>query len=441
MSKQKILLVVAVVALICCVTIFCSCETTDNLYRRDYAMYVAYAREQGDTPLAYEQWLTSIKGERGEKGEQGIQGEKGDKGEPGEKGEPGIQGEKGAQGIQGEKGAQGIQGEKGEQGERGESAYEIFKKYYDYDGTEEEWINDLIYGRLTCTVGYNLLNYESTVVLKYNLIEPPTPSIPLLDRLEIVGWYIDPEFKTEWNFETDRVQSNMTLYAKIVDHGPFAVRFEGLHFNDDVATLTGVAEGTKIQPPAVSVSDGYRFIGWFKDPSFTTEWNFDNDTVTSDMTLYAKFQESVKVYFESPLQYTEISMKYTDGVEVKFVFNNTLNDYSVHNGVDLVADSGTSVNAMYDGVVLDVTESFAMGKIVTIDHGDNVVIKYASLDDIQVDRGDVVKKGDKIGVSSTTASNEFKDGAHVHIEVEKNGKNVDPMPYVRGEIFREFYLD
>lgn len=152
-------------------------------------------------------------------------------------------------------------------------------------------------------------------------------------------------------------------------------------------------------------------------------------------------KDKIKVYFTAPVTHTSISMAYTDGKKDLFEYNTTLQCWAAHNGVDLVAADNTAVNAMYDGTVVEVTETFEMGNIVKIDHGDNVIATYASLNDVQVVKGQSVKKGDKIGTVSTTASDEFLDGAHLHLEVSKNGANVDPMPYVSGEIFREFDAD
>lgn len=152
-------------------------------------------------------------------------------------------------------------------------------------------------------------------------------------------------------------------------------------------------------------------------------------------------KDKIKVYYASPVTYSSISMDYTDGKDTLFVFSSTLNDWASHKGVDLVATDGAAVNAMYDGTVIDVQETFAMGNIVTVDHGDNVIATYASLADVQVIKGQTVKKGDKLGTVSTTASNEFMDGAHLHLEVAKNGASVDPMPYVRGDIFKEIEQD
>lgn len=162
-----------------------------------------------------------------------------------------------------------------------------------------------------------------------------------------------------------------------------------------------------------------------------------DDNKDDKPTIVDPQTEIIKVYFRAPLDYTAVSMQYTDGQNLMFVFNKTLNTWKTHNAVDLAAADGTAVQAMYDGVVVDVSESYGMGNVVKIDHGENVVATYASLGDVQVTKGQTVKAGDKIGEVSTTASYEFTDGAHLHLEISKNGTAVDPMPYVKGEVYRE----
>ena len=120
-----------------------------------------------------------------------------------------------------------------------------------------------------------------------------------------------------------------------------------------------------------------------------------------------------------------------------FVFNKTLNMWKTHNALDLLAADGSKVVSMYDGVVLDVSESYGMGHVVKIDHGNNVIATYASLGDVKVVKGQEVQRGEQIGTVSTSASYEFFDGAHLHLEMTVNGKTVDPTPYVKGEVFRE----
>lgn len=163
----------------------------------------------------------------------------------------------------------------------------------------------------------------------------------------------------------------------------------------------------------------------------------DKNPGTDDPVNTDPKTEIVKVYFVSPVEYTKITMDYTDGKELLFVFNQTLNTWKTHNALDLAAADGSDVCAMYDGTVIDVSESYGMGNIVKIDHGENVIATYASLGSVQVTKGQTVKTGDKIGEVSTTASYEFSDGAHLHLEISVDGKTVDPTPYVEGKIYRE----
>ena len=147
--------------------------------------------------------------------------------------------------------------------------------------------------------------------------------------------------------------------------------------------------------------------------------------------------EIVKVYYGSPLSYTSVGMEYTDGKDILFVFNSTLNTWKTHNALDLIAAEGTTVTSMFDGTVTKVEETYGMGNSVTVDHGDGVVATYSSLGSVDVVKGQTLAKGDKIGTVGTTASYEFSDGPHLHLEVYKDNKHVDPMPYVKGEVYIE----
>ena len=52
-----------------------------------------------------------------------------------------------------------------------------------------------------------------------------------------------------------------------------------------------VQEGQLVRRPPDPVKTGFRFVGWYKDSECTQVWTFEIDTVSSDMTLYARWQE------------------------------------------------------------------------------------------------------------------------------------------------------
>lgn len=151
-------------------------------------------------------------------------------------------------------------------------------------------------------------------------------------------------------------------------------------------------------------------------------------------------KEKVKVYFDAPVKFTSIGMHFTDD-DTMFVFNASLGYWATHDGIDLLAAEGTEVVAMYDGVVIDIDETFGKGNYVTVDHGDNVIVTYASLGDVDVLEGQRLTKGEHIGTVSASAADEHKQGSHLHIEVVKNDQIVNPLPYIDGEIYREIDAD
>jgi uncharacterized repeat protein (TIGR02543 family) len=59
-----------------------------------------------------------------------------------------------------------------------------------------------------------------------------------------------------------------------------------------VSPLANVASGSKIAKPADPTRAGYTFVGWYREAAGTTAWNFDGDTVTANITLYAKWQST-----------------------------------------------------------------------------------------------------------------------------------------------------
>ncbi|MGO5028390.1 S-layer homology domain-containing protein [Candidatus Agathobaculum pullicola] len=84
-----------------------------------------------------------------------------------------------------------------------------------------------------------------------------------------------------------------------------------------------VSEGGKLTEPQAPTKDGYTFHGWYKDAAFTNGWNFDADTVTGDLTLYAKWAETAKTYGISGTVYEYGGTTSASGVTVKLMKGDT----------------------------------------------------------------------------------------------------------------------
>ena len=137
------------------------------------------------------------------------------------------------------------------------------------------------------------------------------------------------------------------------------------------------------------------------------------------------------IVFSSPIEGASITKEFAND---KLVEDKTSGYWQTHEGIDISAKEGTSVLAVFDGVVLSVEETMMEGTVVTISHSDSLKSIYKCLSDnnIQVKKGDTVKKGEKIGEVGQSLK-EKADGAHLHFEVVENDKNIDPMIYMDNE--------
>lgn len=100
---------------------------------------------------------------------------------------------------------------------------------------------------------------------------------------------------------------------------------------------------------------------------------------------------------------------------------------SMHKGIDFAGETGSSVISTGAGVVTWSGDRFGYGKLVEIDHGNGLKTRYGHNDVLTVQVGDVVTKGQTIARMGSTGRS---TGPHVHYEVLKNGRHVDPLPYI-----------
>lgn len=103
---------------------------------------------------------------------------------------------------------------------------------------------------------------------------------------------------------------------------------------------------------------------------------------------------------------------------------------SPHKGTDFAAKAGTPVKALKAGKVITATYSKTAGNWVVIQQDDGTVAKYMHMQNgLKVKKGDVVSAGQTIGKVGSTG---HSTGNHLHLQIEQNGKPIDPEKYMQG---------
>ena len=117
------------------------------------------------------------------------------------------------------------------------------------------------------------------------------PTNPIKENCSFLGWYKDAAYTTPWEFATDVVNEDITLYARWSnpDETIYTVTFDTDGGNE--IEPASVKANEKLTMPANPQKMGFKFRGWYSDPEKQVVYDF-NAPVTGDITLYAKWIKS-----------------------------------------------------------------------------------------------------------------------------------------------------
>ena len=152
------------------------------------------------------------------------------------------------------------------------------------------------------------------------------------------------------------------------------------------------------------------------------------DSLTNNEKLAAKMVDQIlelgawriavqKIPFAHPLNET---FQYTSGFGPRWG--------SMHFGTDMAAKHGSAILATADGVINFAGWEKGYGKLIKIKHDFGYETRYAHLSKINVSVGQRVSQGDRIGKMGNTGRS---TGTHLHYEIRRNGKPINPMKYIR----------
>ena len=162
--------------------------------------------------------------------------------------------------------------------------------------TSCEKVKDIVLERYTVTFDLNYAGSPAATTVKVEEGKTVSePAKPTRTGWEFAGWFKQAAGTTAWNFATDVVTADVTLYAK------WAAVTYAVTFNTNGGSAVvqqNVSYEGKVNQPANPTRSGYRFDGWFKDNNtFANAWNFANDVVTANVTIYAKWTQLFTVSF------------------------------------------------------------------------------------------------------------------------------------------------
>jgi uncharacterized repeat protein (TIGR02543 family) len=195
------------------------------------------------------------------------------------------------------------------------------------------------------------------------------------------GWYKDSDCTIAWDFDTDTVTENITLYTEWVIN-IYTVTWN-MNGGEPAPESASVIHNGSLTVPTEPTKAGFNFGGWYIDSDYTIEWDFSTDTVTENITLYAKWNDldTFTVTFYSNGGSTISSVSVEHGSKVFKPTDPTMEGYTFGGWY---IDSGCTIAWNFDADI--VTENITLYAKWTIN---NISVK---IEDDTFNEGDIKVK-------------------------------------------------
>jgi len=145
-----------------------------------------------------------------------------------------------------------------------------------------------------------------------------------------------------------------------------------------------------------------------------SDLDFRKDVESEDRySLFNPAKKTSDVVFFAPITGT-ISDRFN--IEIK------------HFAIDIAVEAGTPVKAVADGTVIFANWTSDTGNVIVLQHAAGFISVYKHNSVLHKQEGDIVKSGEVIAASGNTG--EFTTGAHLHFELWRDGRPVNPENYI-----------
>ncbi len=115
----------------------------------------------------------------------------------------------------------------------------------------------------------------------------------------------------------------------------------------------------------------------------------------------------------------------------ELLWNETMQDWRTHNGVDIEAEEGAEVVTAAPGTVMEAYKDEMCGFTVKVSHSDGTITVYKNLGKTVVEKDDILDEGQMIGTVGSTGAFEMMQKPHLHFEVVLEGKHVNPLEFIK----------
>ncbi len=178
------------------------------------------------------------------------------------------------------------------------------------------------------------------------------------------------------------------------------------------------------------VDDGIRYtLTTQTDVNYVVEQIINHVPPGVDLSMLKKVQTTVSKPAD-PLLYMHKPVNGKIVVPFGWGIHPVLKQEMMHEGIDIEAPLGSSVRATAAGKVKMITDSAQLGKILIIEHSQDIETLYGHLGDVLVQQGDMISQGQIVAKVGKTG---MVTGPILYFEVRENGKPVDPSTRLKGD--------
>lgn len=223
--------------------------------------------------------------------------------------------------------------------------------------------------------------------------------------------------------DADRLFGNVALTLSNIEQEQInRIQLLAENTSRKTAEITKILKGHRMMAPGLGNDTDSAIGGPFLPATGNEAFNYSLRGLDQALQQY----DNVRTYLDIlPIKYP------VAGARVSSRFGNRRDPFlrrqAFHAGIDFKAAHGTGVKAAARGKVIKAGWKGGYGKMIEIDHGNGITTRYAHLSSIQVRVGQYVDNNTNIGrIGSTGRST----GPHLHYEIRKNGKAVNPSAYL-----------